>query len=178
MVLDNQKGYVEIEQCRICGNKELISILSLGTQYLTGVFPDQAEDHLTHGPLELVKCSISNDRDHCGLVQLRQSYKLSEMYSENYGYRSSLNQSMAGHLKALVQELLTIVSVSAEDIILDIGSNDGTLLLFIRRRDHSWSEWTPLPRNLANTISLISDKLQTTFRRIDLRVCAEVARQK
>ena len=130
MVFDNQKGYVEIEQCRICGNKDLVSILSLGTQYLTGVFPDRAEDHLTHGPLELVKCNISNHRDHCGLVQLRQSYKLSEMYSENYGYRSSLNQSMAEHLKALVQELLTIVSVSAEDVILDIGSNDGTLLSF------------------------------------------------
>ena len=130
MIFDNQKGYVEIEKCRICRNEELVSILSLGTQYLTGVFPDRAEDHLTHGPLELVKCSISNPRDHCGLVQLRQSYNLNEMYSENYGYRSSLNQSMAEHLKALVQELLKMVSISAEDVILDIGSNDGTLLSF------------------------------------------------
>ena len=130
MVFDNQKGYIEIEECRICGNKELVSILSLGTQYLTGVFPDRAEDHLTQGPLELVKCNISNHRDHCGLVQLRQSYNLKEMYSDNYGYRSSLNRSMAEHLKTLVQELLRIVSVSAEDVILDIGSNDGTLLSF------------------------------------------------
>src|SRR5580765_2860111 len=128
MISENHKGYVEIEQCRICGNRELISILSLGTQYLTGVFPDRADDHLTHGPLELVKCNVSNDREHCGLVQLRQSYNPKELYGDNYGYRSSLNRSMVDHLQGLVQGLLKTVSLRDGDVVLDIGSNDGTLL--------------------------------------------------
>ena len=130
MASEMRESYIEIDRCRICGNEDLVSILSLGTQYLTGVFPNQVDRSLTQGPLELVKCNRSEHRDHCGLIQLRQSYNLDEMYGDHYGYRSSLNRSMANHLKALAQELLTIVSVSAEDVILDIGSNDGTLLSF------------------------------------------------
>ncbi|HKZ41960.1 MAG TPA: hypothetical protein VJ044_13430 [Candidatus Hodarchaeales archaeon] len=56
---------------------------------------------------------------------------------------------MTEHLKALVQELLKIVSISAEDVILDIGSNDGTLLYFLSgeeattgwNRPHSQEIW-------------------------------------
>ena len=123
-------SYTEIERCRICGNTDLVSILSLGTQYLTGTFPNGIDRDLTHGPLELVKCNPSDPGRHCGLVQLRQSYDSIELYGDNYGYRSSLNRSMAEHLKGLVEGLLKIVSLKEGDIILDIGSNDGTLLSF------------------------------------------------
>jgi hypothetical protein len=50
------------------------------------------------------------------------------MYGANYGYRSSLNQSMVRHLQSKVELLLTKVSVHDYDVVLDIGSNDGTLL--------------------------------------------------
>jgi hypothetical protein len=50
------------------------------------------------------------------------------MYGENYGYRSGLNQSMVRHLEAKVRRLQAIVSLKAGDIVLDIGSNDATLL--------------------------------------------------
>jgi hypothetical protein len=130
MASEMRESYIEIDRCRICGNEDLVSILSLGTQYLTGVFPNKIDRSLTQGPLELVKCNPSNHRDHCGLVQLRQSYNSAELYGDNYGYRSSLNSSMVEHLKALTQELQRIVSIDDRDIVLDIGSNDGTLLSF------------------------------------------------
>ncbi len=130
MASEMRESYIEIDRCRICGNEDLVSILSLGSQYLTGVFPNKVDRSLTQGPLDLVKCNQLEYRDHCGLIQLRQSYNLDEMYGDHYGYRSSLNRSMANHLQALTEKLLTIVSVSAEDVILDIGSNDGTLLSF------------------------------------------------
>ncbi|MFN8008914.1 MAG: class I SAM-dependent methyltransferase [Terriglobia bacterium] len=78
--------------------------------------------------MELVKCDSSRSREACGLLQLRQSYDLGEMYGKNYGYRSSLNRSMADHLGALVQLLLKRVPITSRDLVLDIGSNDGTLL--------------------------------------------------
>ena len=76
-------NYKEINKCRFCGSKKLVEILSLGNQYLTGVFPKDKNFKITNGPLDLLWCS--ND---C-LVQLKQSYKLSEMYGDNYGYRSA-----------------------------------------------------------------------------------------
>ena len=120
--------YSEIKRCRICGNADLIPILDLGIQALTGVFPKDTRESITSGPLQLVKCHENHQGETCGLVQLRHSYNLNEMYGMNYGYRSGLNRSMIEHLNSLVAHALSIVQVSEADLILDIGSNDGTLL--------------------------------------------------
>lgn len=113
----------ETKHCRICGSTELVSIVDLGHQALTGVFPKSTSQPITSGPLELVKCANG-----CGLVQLRQSYDTSEMYGANYGYRSGLNRSMVEHLHELVARVTQTVTLGAGDLVVDIGSNDGTLL--------------------------------------------------
>ncbi|TAL40797.1 MAG: methyltransferase domain-containing protein, partial [Chitinophagaceae bacterium] len=112
----------EINKCRISGSEHLVTVLSLGEQHLTGVFPKSKEEKVTKGPLDLVLCPES------GLVQLKQSYSFSEMYGDNYGYRSGLNQSMVNHLQTKVKNLLQSIHTSSGDIVLDIGSNDSTLL--------------------------------------------------
>ena len=122
--------YREIEKCRICGNRDLVSVLSLGEQHLTGVFPRAKSTAISKGPLELVACSTASRKKGCGLVQLRQTYNLEEMYGANYGYRSSLNKSMVKHLREKVQTLVDRYPLSPGDVLLDIGSNDGTLLSF------------------------------------------------
>ena len=48
--------YHEITRCRICGCADLIPIIDLGMQALTGVFPRSRDERITTGPLELVKC--------------------------------------------------------------------------------------------------------------------------
>jgi hypothetical protein len=101
-------------------------VLELGEQTLTGVFPKSIDQTITRGPLTLLKCD--GDGDSCGLLQLANSYDLSEMYGDNYGYRSGLNPSMVKHLHAKVDRILGIVDLSDNPIILDIGSNDGTTL--------------------------------------------------
>ncbi len=119
--------YKEIKQCRICGNTNLVPVLDLGQQVLTGVFPRAKDEKITMGPLELVKCH--GDADHCcGLLQLKQSYESDEMYGANYGYRSGLNLSMVRHLHGKVNQIRQMVNFKDGDFVLDIGSNDGTLL--------------------------------------------------
>jgi SAM-dependent methyltransferase len=122
--------YTQVKACRICGNPELDPVFHLGTQHLTGIFPRTAESQrtLTQGPLELVKCRPGARGEHCGLLQLRHSFSPPEMYGANYGYRSSLNRSMVEHLQAKVRRIAARVALRAGDFVLDIGSNDGTLL--------------------------------------------------
>lgn len=117
----------KIEKCRICGNSNLVPVLSLGNQTLTGVFPRSRNEKITCGPLELVKC---HGEGTCSLLQLAHSYDSAEMYGTNYGYRSGLNRSMGLHLERKVQKLLERCPVFHGDVVLDIGSNDGTLLSF------------------------------------------------
>ena len=117
----------KINKCRICGNDELVPVVDLGEQYLTGVFPRQDEiNSITKGPLRLVKCHGSIDN--CGLLQLEHSYELGEMYGDNYGYRSGLNKSMVSHLQNKVKTILGVVDLNPGDLVIDIGSNDGTTL--------------------------------------------------
>jgi hypothetical protein len=124
-----------IQQCRICGNKKLEPVLSLGNQYLTGVFPKDSIRTLTCGPLELVRCCSEEGNECCGLVQLRHSYNPAEMYGEDYGYRSSLNASMVRHLQEVVQNLKDLAGLCSGDMVIDIGSNDGTLLSCYPKED-------------------------------------------
>lgn len=111
--------------CKICQNTNLIEVVNLGTQSLTGVFPKHKEDFVTRGPLRIVKC-VGDDC--CGLVQLADSYDLNEMYGENYGYRSGLNASMVRHLNAKVEKIRSIAKLQDGDLVIDIGSNDSTTL--------------------------------------------------
>lgn len=118
--------YKKIEKCRVCGNPHLETVLDLGEQTLTGVFPKTINQVITSGPLRLVKCT--GDDASCGLLQLEHSYELSEMYGENYGYRSGLNASMVKHLHQKVNRILNLVSLAPDDLVIDIGSNDSTTL--------------------------------------------------
>src|SRR5882672_3089083 len=113
----------EITRCRICGGAELATVLNLGSQALTGVFPKTKMEPVSSGPLELVKCQAG-----CGLVQLRHSYDLGELYGMNYGYRSALNASMVRHLQSKVERILQWDVLRPGDLVVDIGSNDGTTL--------------------------------------------------
>lgn len=118
--------YEEIGGCRICGNTNLEPVIDLGMQTLTGVFPRTVDEYVPEGPLELVRCGAGGNT--CGLVQLKHIFPKSRLYGHGYGYRSGLNQSMVDHLRQLVSRVRGLVALKAGDIVLDIGSNDGTLL--------------------------------------------------
>jgi hypothetical protein len=115
-------SYTSLDRCRVGGGRNLITVLDLGQQALTGVFPRRCDEPVTTGPLRLVWCPDS------GLLQLAHSYDLGEMYGENYGYRSGLNGSMVEHLTQKIRELERVAGLAPGDAVLDIGSNDATSL--------------------------------------------------
>jgi NDP-4-keto-2,6-dideoxyhexose 3-C-methyltransferase len=113
----------KIDVCRICGDADLQPVIDLGEQALTGRFPKPDEPDPPRVPLVVVRCT------QCGLVQLRHSVATSMMFGENYGYRSGINSTMRTHLSAIATDLARRARLQREDVVLDIGCNDGTLLL-------------------------------------------------
>lgn len=111
-----------IEHCRISGSRNLVPVLNLGEQSFTGVFPKSVSEPVPKGPLELLWCPDS------GLLQLAHQFELCAMYGVNYGYRSGLNQSMVSHLTSKSRNLSRFLGLQAGDLVVDIGSNDATLL--------------------------------------------------
>ena len=115
---------MKISKCRSCGSSSLIKCLNLGNQYLTGIFPKNQNEKVSKGNLSLVFCK------NCSLLQSEQNFDRYEMYGSNYGYMSSLNSSMIDHLKNKSQKIKKISKLTKSDLIIDIGSNDGTFLSY------------------------------------------------
>lgn len=102
---------------------DLWPIINLGQQSMSGTFPKKKNEYVPTGTLELVKCMGD-----CGLVQSKFSFDRDLMYGENYGYESAINQTMRDHLKLKVKKITNMVNFEEGDLVIDIGSNDGTLL--------------------------------------------------
>ena len=120
--------FTEISCCRICHNTSLITIFDLGLQSLGSRFPALQEQDPLPAPLVLVKCNDTVDQSRCGLLQLKHSVCENELYLQHYGYRSGLNNTMINHLSGLVSEIKQKIELLPNDLVLDIGSNDCTLL--------------------------------------------------
>jgi len=118
---------MKISKCRSCGSNELEECLNLGKQTLTGVFPKSKKEKITSGNLGLVFCQ------NCKLLQLSENFNREEMYGTNYGYKSSLNPTMVDHLRSKATKLQMIADLKDKDIVVDIGSNDGTFLSFFKK---------------------------------------------
>jgi len=112
----------EISSCRSCGSRSIELVLDLGALALSGVFPLADENDPIIGPLQLGLCTD------CSLVQLLHSFPPELMYGDNYGYRSGLNASMVNHLQSKARGIFKKYHLDSTSVILDIGSNDGTLL--------------------------------------------------
>ena len=117
----------EVNSCLICGNFDLVPIIDLGEHAISSRFPKSSEPDPPLAPLQLVKCNNLN-KEACGLLQLKHIVPGEEMYTNQYGYRSGLNATMTNHLNALAKEIMSKINLEKGDVILDIGSNDATLL--------------------------------------------------
>ena len=118
----------KIEKCRVCGNKHYVTVLDLGDQYLSGIFPKSVDPDMYRGPLKLVKCDETTGG--CGHVQLEHTFDLPTMYGEEYGYRSGLNVSMVKHLQEKSERIKNFLDLQKRDLVIDIAGNDGTFLSF------------------------------------------------
>ena len=111
--------------CRLCDGCEFDVVLDLGDQCVASVFPRSGDADPPRFPLVLIKCR------ECHLVQLRDTVPGGLMYGTNgYGYRSGLNATMTMHLAELAEDVLGRVRLEDGDVVVDIGSNDGTTLGF------------------------------------------------
>ena len=110
--------------CRICKNSELVDVIDLKEQVITSRFPVYGDFSTVKTRIILCMCS------QCGLDQLRDTVNPNELYEYEYGYRSGISNTMREHLKNYQNKIVSIVDLLDNDIIIDIGSNDSTMLQY------------------------------------------------
>lgn len=117
------KKQVGISHCRVCNSKNLTAVISFGDLFLSDYVTKPAKPPKYQ--LNLVMCK------NCTLVQLRHTTPQSELYTEHYGYKSGINQTMQRELSDIVEKSLEkTVTASTSMRVVDIGANDGTLLKY------------------------------------------------
>jgi hypothetical protein len=114
--------------CRNCKRKKVKKIFDLGKLYFTGKFPSSTNVKLGKGELGLSFC------DNCKLVQLNKSYDSNYLFSKDYGYKTGINSTMRNHMKNISDVFKNKLKLNNKDYILDIASNDGTLLNLFPRK--------------------------------------------
>lgn len=113
-----------IKCCQICESSNLFSILFLGylvpvnTMLKIGTLPQEQSSY----PLELLSCK------NCGLAQIGLEVSPNVLFPETYPYLSGTTKILKTNFADLENEASSLLNLSKEKLVVDIGSNDGTLL--------------------------------------------------
>jgi hypothetical protein len=113
-----------IDKCQICNSANLHLILDLGHQPLCDSLLSEKilnEPEITY-PLRMLWCQD------CSLAQLDYCVDGSIVYHPDYPYRSGITQELVDYQKSISESLISKYNLQNTDLVVDLGSNDGTLL--------------------------------------------------
>ena len=113
-----------MEECQVCGNKKLEPILFLGylppvnQMHAVGTKPAEQPSY----PAQMLYCGK------CHLVQLGLVVSPEILFPKEYPYTSSTTKILRENFAKLYEECRKIANLGKNDLVVDIGSNDGNLL--------------------------------------------------
>ena len=116
------------KHCLLCKNKKIKDIFSLGNLYVSNFVSKKNIFKVIKAPLNLQYCKK------CSLIQLSHIAPQEIMYRRFYRYRSGVTKIMQLGLKNIFKESLRYVKIKKNDVVLDIGANDGTLLKYYKKK--------------------------------------------
>ncbi len=114
----------KIKNCRICESAELFDVIDLGNQPIPNGFLSKKELLKKEQKYPLVVCFCNN----CSLLQLRYLVNPEVMF-KNYLYIPSSSKTRVEHFRKLAESIKSIVKLNDKSLVIDIGSNDGSLLV-------------------------------------------------
>jgi hypothetical protein len=122
--IDHDVAPGPLSRCQICGSADLELVLDCGHQPLCDTLLTQAmlREPETYFPLRLNRCL------ECGLAQLDYVVDGKIVFHPDYPYRSGITKELAEYQRAISTDLITRHRLKRGDLVVDIGSNDGTLL--------------------------------------------------
>ena len=116
-------------KCRHCNKQIRHKFIDLGVSAPSNSFVQNKNlsDFEKSYPLRVLVC------DSCWLVQTEDFVNASEMFSHEYAYFSSYSSSFLNHAKKYLEKMVSRFSLNKNSIVLEVASNDGYLLDFVKK---------------------------------------------
>jgi len=118
----------KIKKCQICNSKNLTNIINLGNQPLANSLLDKEGKFFKKYPLNIVACRG------CTLLQLDYIVDQNKVYHKKYPYLPGITKQVDIEQKEFADDILQKFLLNKNDLIIDIGSNDGNLLKHFRKK--------------------------------------------
>lgn len=125
-------------KCRMCKGEKLVQWLDLGLSPHSDHFHKEKEAEMFY-PLGVSVC------EDCGLNQLTYIVAKEELYLKDYLYESSITKTASDHWQELAETVSKKADIPEKSFIVDIGSNDGTLLTKFQALGHNVLGIDPTP---------------------------------
>lgn len=119
-----------VNACQVCGGAELQLVVDLGHQPLCDTLPTFGQLNRPEQtyPLRQVWCP------ECTLSQLDYVVPEDVVFHADYPYRTGITRELAEYQDGMASELIESLGLLSNELVVDVGSNDGTLLSGFARR--------------------------------------------
>lgn len=164
-----EKPFSRVRFCRICGYSPLKSFLKLGPLPTPNGFLTKQDLKKKEAkyPLTIGRCI------NCGLVQLTEVVQPKIMF-HNYKYIPSASRTMVDHFDEMAENVFKHQRLKKGAFVVDIGSNDGTLLKSFKKRGAKVLGVDPA-QNLAEIAN--SQGIETLAEFFDSRLASKVIKK-
>jgi 2-polyprenyl-3-methyl-5-hydroxy-6-metoxy-1,4-benzoquinol methylase len=114
----------KIENCQICFSSKLIKIMEIGDQPLANSLIEDLskEGKYEKFPINIIRC------EECTLLQIDYIVDQTKVYHPEYPYLPGITKTVDNEQKELCDFLCKELDLDGNDLVVDIGSNDGSLL--------------------------------------------------
>ena len=122
-----KKKIKKVKKCLLCKDTNLVSLFNVGNLFVSNFVKKKDVKKGVKSPLNLLYCK------NCTLIQLSHIAPQELMYRRFYWYKSGVTKIMKDALKNIYTESLRHIKLRKNDVVLDIGANDGTLLKYFKK---------------------------------------------
>jgi len=155
-----------IDKCQICNSNKLNLILDLGHQPLcdTLLTKEMLDQQEAKYPLRMVWC------EECSLAQIDYCVDGSLVYHPDYPYRTGITKELVEYQNSISKSLVSKYNLKQGDFVVDLGSNDGTLLTGFK--EHGMKVLGVEPTNIARIAN--QNGVETTQKFFTVKTANEI----
>ena len=155
-----------IDRCQVCNSNKLNLILDLGQQPLcdTLLTKEMLDQQETKYPLRMVWC------EECSLAQIDYCVDGNLVYHPDYPYRTGITKELVEYQNSISKSLVAKYNLKHSDFVVDLGSNDGTLLTGFK--DHGMKVLGVEPTNIARIAN--QNGVETTQKFFNIKTANEI----